>query len=114
MKQLLLLLSLSSLLLCEQVVFLQVQKVRSNDILNIREKADHTSKSIAKIPFDAKCVVSHGCGKNIDFSVMMHMEETEIQIFLDQAKEQWCYVDFDGISGWSNSYYLKESKADCK
>jgi len=94
--------------------FLQVQKVRSTDGLNIREKADYTSKSLGKIPFNAQCVVSHGCGKNIDFEVMLNMQEEEIKAFLAQAKEEWCYVDFDGISGWSHAYYLIPSKIDCK
>jgi len=114
MKKLFLLLSLSALLLAEQTHFLQVQKVRSNDGLNIRVKADYKSKSKGKIPFDATCVVSHGCGKNIDFEAMANMQEDEIKRFLAQAKEEWCYVDYDGITGWSHSYYLTASKADCK
>ena len=114
MKIIFLLLSLSAFIFAEQTTFLQVQKVRSNDILHIRAKADYTSKSLGKIAHDAQCVVSHGCGKNIDFQAMMNMQEAEIAAFLAQAKEEWCYIDYDGISGWSHSYYLTESKAQCK
>ena len=114
MKVIFLLISLSAFIFAEQVNFLQVQKVRSNDILHIRAKADYTSESLGKIAHNAQCVVSHGCGKNIDFQAMMHMQESEIAAFLAQAKEEWCYIDYDGISGWSHSYYLTTSTADCK
>lgn len=98
----------------KRITFWQVQKVFSWDGLNIRNNADYTSKKVGQIPFDASCIVNHGCGKDIDFVAMGNMEEDEIKAFLGQSKEEWCYIDYDGISGWAHSYYLTESKAQCK
>lgn len=116
MKKLLMLVSflITSSLHAEQIGFWQIQKVKKNDSLNIREKADHTSKKISSIPYNAQCVINHGCGKDIGFQAMMNMQEDEIKAFLSQAKDEWCYVEYKGKSGWSNSYYLKASKASCK
>jgi len=98
----------------KRIKFWQVQKVFSWDGLNIRENADYTSKKIGQIPFNATCIVNHGCGKDIDFEAIGHMEEEEIKAFLAQSKEEWCYIDHDGISGWAHSYYLSESNAECQ
>ncbi len=114
MKLLVLPLLLVSALLAENVAFWKVQKVFSWDALNIRKNADHTSEKIAQIPFDASCIVNHGCGKNIDFEAMGNMQEEEIKAFLAQSKEEWCYVEYDGNSGWVNSYYLTKSNAQCQ
>jgi hypothetical protein len=105
---------ITSSLYAEQIGFWQVQKVKKNDTLNIREKANHLSKKISSIPYNAQCVINHGCGKDISFEAMTNMQEDEIKVFLSQAKEEWCYVEYNGKSGWSNKYYLKASKANCK
>ena len=42
------------------------------------------------------------------------MQEEEIKAFLAQSKEEWCYVEYDGNSGWVNSYYLTKSNAQCQ
>ena len=97
-----------------RIKFWQVQKVFSWDGLNIRAYSDYEKKKIGQIPHNAKCIVNHGCGKDIDFQTMGNMQEGEIEAFLGQAAEQWCYIDYDGISGWVNSYYLKESTSQCQ
>jgi len=116
MKKLLILVSflITSSLYAEQINFWQVQKVKKSDSLNMREKAIHTSKKISSIPYNAQCVINHGCGKDIDFEAMLNMQEDEIKAFLSQAKEEWCYVEYNGKKGWSNKYYLKASKKSCK
>lgn len=116
MKKLLILVSflITSSLYAEQVSFWQIQKVKKNDSLNIRAQAVHTSKKVSSIPHDAQCVINHGCGKDIDFQAMSDMQEDEIKAFLSQAKEDWCYVEYDGKSGWANKYYLKASRKNCK
>ena len=98
----------------KRITFWQVQKVFSWDGLNIRKNADYTSKKLGQIPFNSNCIVNHGCGKDIDFEAMGHMQEEEIKTFLAQSKEEWCYIDHDGISGWVHSYYLTESKSECQ
>ena len=98
----------------KRITFWQVQKVFSWDGLNIRKNADYTSKKIGQIPYNSTCIVNHGCGKDIDFTAMVNMQEEEIKAFLAQSKEEWCYIDHDGITGWAHSYYLTESEASCK
>ena len=114
MKHILLILTISASLFAEGITYLKVQKVRSNDVLNIREKSTHESKKISSIPFNAQCVKSHGCGKDIDLVSMKDMQEEEIKAFLAQAKEEWCYVEQQGVFGWVNQYYLAPSTKECK
>ena len=115
MKKLLLLpLLLSSALLADNNTFLQVQKVKSNDVLNIRAESSYTSKKVFTIPFNETCVQSHGCGKNIDLEAMMHMQESEVKDFLAQAKEGWCYIEYKENKGWVNKNFLKPSSKPCK
>ena len=115
MKKLLLLpLLISSVLLAENTSFWQVQKVKSNDVLNIRSKSDHTSKKVSIIPFNEACVKSHGCGKDIDLESMMYMQEVEVKAFLEQAKTGWCFIEYKGNRGWVNKKFLKASTKPCK
>ncbi len=114
MKNLLLVLFISSSLFAEGIAYWQIQKVKSNDTLNIRAEATHKSKKITSIPYNAQCVKNHGCGKNIDLESMMNMQEEEIKAFLAQAKEGWCYVEYKGKKGWVNQNYLKESSKECE
>lgn len=115
MKRLLPLLSLLILssLHAEQINFWQIQKVKSNDTLNIRETATHKANKIASIAYNEQCLKNHGCGKDIDLDSMMDMTEEEARAFLAQADAGWCYIEHQGKTGWVNKTYLKESKAKC-
>jgi len=114
MKKFALLLTLAGLLMAENSQYFQIKKVKANDVLNIREKADYKSKKVGEIKPTETCIISHGCGKSIDFEAMKHMEEVEIQLFLSQAKNNWCYVEHKNITGWVNNFYLEESKSTCR
>lgn len=114
MKFLLLPLIIASSLLAENIAFWEIQKVKSNDSLNIRSHADHKSKKISSVPYNETCLINHGCGKNINFEAMMDMEEDDIKALLDQAKDDWCYVEYKGQKAWANKYYLKASSSTCK
>lgn len=114
MKILFFTLLITSALFAESVSFWKVQKVKSNDSLNIRTEATHKSDKISSIPFNAQCVKNHGCGKDLDFESMMKMQEEEVKAFLAQAKEGWCYVEYKGKLGWVSQYYLSPSKTECK
>ncbi len=103
-----------SSLYAEDTSYFEVKDVRSNDVLNIREKSDHKSKKISGIPSNAKCVISYGCGKDITLEAMGNMHEDEIKLFLGQSKENWCYVAYQNKIGWVNKKFLKESTAKCK
>lgn len=110
----LLALLLSSSLFADQIDFFQIQKVKKNDSLNIRSLASHTSEKIGSIPSDAQCVKNNGCGKEIRFEALMPMQEDELKAFLAQADPEWCYVEFEGKTGWVNQYYLEKSSSACK
>ena len=114
MKLLILPLLLASSLLAQNVAFWQIQKVKSNDTLNIRSLSTHKSDKVASIPYNEQCVRNYGCGKNIDLEAMMDMQESEVKTFLQQAKEGWCFVEYKGKKGWVNQNYLKASTASCK
>jgi len=114
MRNILLVLFIVPSLFAEGISYSQVTKVKSDDALNIRAASTHKSEKIASIPFDAQCVKNHGCGKDINLEVLMHMQEEEVKIFFEQAKEGWCYLEYKGKFGWANQYYLSPSKADCK
>lgn len=116
MKSLLSLLALlfSSSLFADQIDFFKIQKVKKNDSLNIRSLASHTSEKIGSIPSDAQCVKNNGCGKEIRFEALMHMQEDTLKAFLAQAEPEWCYVEYKGKMGWVNQYYLKKSASVCK
>ncbi len=103
-----------SSLFAEGTSYVQVSNVKAWDALNIREKANHTSKKISSIPHDEKCVISHGCGKDITLEAMGNMQEDEIKLFLAQAKENWCYVAYENKFGWVNKKYLKANTQACK
>ncbi len=98
----------------EGTSYVQVQNVKKWDALNMREKADHTSKKVSSIPYNEQCVISHGCGKDISLEAMGNMQEDEIKLFLAQAQENWCYVTYKGTFGWVNKKYLSASTATCK
>ena len=114
MKPLFYILLISSALFAEGVSFWKVQKVRSNDTLNIRSKADHKSDKVSTIPFDEQCLKNHGCGKDLDFESMMSMQEAEVKVFLAQAQDNWCYIEYKGKLGWVSKYYLTPSQSACK
>ncbi len=105
---------LVSSLYAEEITYFEVKDVKSYDVLNIREKADHTSKKISGIAHNAQCVVSYGCGKDITLEAMGNMHEEEIRLFLNQSKENWCYITYQDKVGWVNKKFLKKSTGECK
>jgi len=113
MRYLLFTVFLISSLFAEQITYVHVQKVKSNDVLNIRAKPTHKSDQVSSIPFNAQCLKNHGCGKDISFEAMMQMEEDEIKHSLYQATASWCYLEYEGKFGWVNRYYLDFSKVKC-
>ncbi|HIC43478.1 MAG TPA: hypothetical protein EYO73_04040 [Sulfurimonas sp.] len=114
MKKLLLsILILGSSLIADHITFWQINKVRSNDVLNIRSESIYTSKKISTIPFNEICVKNYGCGKDIELEPMMKMQEDEVKAFLAQAQEGWCFIEYQGNKGWVNKTFVKESTRTC-
>jgi hypothetical protein len=69
--------------------YVSITRVQSNDHLNIRKNADHTSSKLGSIPYNGRCVRNHGC----------------------QGK--WCKVSWRGTTGWVNQHYLKTETRNC-
>lgn len=67
----------------------QVRNVKSNDSLNLREKAFSRSKIIATIPFDA----------NTLFLVDSKKRKKE--------KSTWINIKYNNYQGWVNAYYIE-------
>ena len=98
----------------KDISYSQIQNVKSNDVLNMREKSDFKSKKVFSIPYNAQCIVNYGCGKDIAFEALMNMQEDEVKLFLDSANEKWCYVKYQDKIGWVSKRYIKESTVQCK
>lgn len=69
-----------------------VQKVRQNDVLNIREDSDWNSTKIGEIPFNGSCIKNYGC--------------------VEWGNQKWCNIKHKEIQGWVSNRYLREG--DCK
>src|SRR5262245_28784665 len=88
--------------------FWAVTGVRSNDALNMRAAPDADSRSIARIPFNAKGLKNHGCPNHVTFEQWKRM--TQVQ--KDQAaRARWCEVEYRGKNGWVAGRFLKEDGA---
>lgn len=70
--------------------YVAITRVQSNDHLNIRQTADHTSAKLGKIPHNGRCVRNHGC------------------------KGKWCKISWQGTTGWVNQHYLKTETKSCR
>lgn len=73
-----------------------VHGVKSNDVLNIRQHATWRADKIGEIPPTAQCVKNLNCvykrnGKLIPRS------------------KQWCFIEYQTITGWVAARYLRES-----
>jgi len=73
-----------------RVSFFKVVKVRANDVLNLRQSPNSSSKKVGKIPAAQKCVA-----------------------YLNQKKKQWVKVTYRGVQGWANLRYLSLQDRGC-
>ena len=110
LKQILLLLIISSGLALADADgpdYYKITGVASNDVLNIRSKADPASKKVGVIPSGADCVKNLGCTGGLTMSEFTDLSKDE-QAAILRKRPRWCYVEYNGMKGWVSARFLAE------
>ena len=110
LKQILLLLSITSGLALADADgpdYYTVKRVASNDVLNIRSKADPNANKVGEIPPEADCVKNLGCKGGLTMSEFIDLSKEE-QAAILRKRPRWCQVEYRGIRGWVSARYLAE------
>ena len=88
----------------EMPAYWAVTGVRSDDVLHLRDVPNADSKSLARIPFNARGLKHLGCRRN----------EMPFEDWVKLSKEarkaslmQWCRVEYNGQQGWVAGRFLK-------
>lgn len=84
--------------------FWAVTGVASNDVLHLRDVPSADSKSLARIPFNARGLKHLGCRRNhpsMDQWVRMSAAQRH------EALTQWCRVEYHGQEGWVAGRFLR-------
>ena len=87
--------------------FFKVNGVASNDVLNIRSKADPHAKKLGEIPPGADCVKNLGCKGGLTMSEFTDLSKKE-QAAILRKRPRWCHVEYRGVKGWVSARYLAE------
>jgi len=85
--------------------FWAVTGVAANDVLHLRDVPSAESRSLARIPPNARGLEHLGCRRNqppLDqWARMSKMQRAE-------AQTQWCRVEYRGKQGWVAGRYLRQ------
>ena len=87
--------------------YFKVNGVASNDVLNMRSKANPASKKVGEIPPGANCVKNLGCKGGLTMSEFTDLSKEEQAVIL-RKRPRWCHVEYRGIQGWVSARYLAE------
>ena len=87
--------------------YYKVKGVASNDVLNIRSKADSNAKKVGEIPPGADCVKNLGCKGGLSMSEFTDLSKEE-QAAILKKRPRWCFVEYLGIKGWVSAHFLAE------
>ena len=87
--------------------YYKVIGVASNDVLNIRSKADPNASKVGDIPPGADCVKNLGCKGGLTMSEFTNLSKEEQAVIL-KKRPRWCLVAYHGIQGWVSARYLAE------
>lgn len=88
----------------EMPAFWAVTGVRSDDALNLRDVPNADSKSLARIPFNARGLKHLGCRRNeMPFEDWVKLNKEARK----SALMQWCRVEYRGQQGWVAGRFLK-------
>ena len=87
--------------------YFKVNGVASNDVLNIRSKADPNANKVGEIPPGADCVKNLGCKGGLTMSEFTDLSKKE-QAAILKNRPRWCLVEYQGIKGWVSARYLAE------
>jgi hypothetical protein len=81
-----------------------VTGVRADDVLHLRDVPNADSKSLARIPFNARGLKHLGCRRNempFEDWVKLNKEARKASLM------QWCRVEYNGQQGWVAGRFLK-------
>ena len=88
----------------EMPAFWAVSGVRSDDVLHLRDVPNADSKSLARIPFNARGLKHLGCRRNeMPFEDWVKLNKEARK----SALMQWCRVEYKGQQGWVAGRFLK-------
>jgi hypothetical protein len=88
----------------EMPAFWAVAGVRSDDVLHLRDVPSADSKSLARIPFNARGLKHLGCRRNeMPFEDWVKLNKEARK----SALMQWCRVEYRGQQGWVAGRFLK-------
>jgi uncharacterized protein YgiM (DUF1202 family) len=84
--------------------FWAVTGVAGDDALNLRDMPSADSRSLARIPANARGLRHLGCRRNQPpLEQWMRMSELQRR----EAQTEWCRVEYKGKQGWVAGRYLK-------
>ena len=92
----------------EMPAFWAVTGVRPDDVLHLRDVPNADSKSLARIPFNARGLKHLGCRRNeMPFEDWVKLNKEARK----SALMQWCRVEFKGQQGWVAGRFLKPDES---
>jgi len=84
--------------------FWAVRGVAANDVLHLRDVPSAESRSLARIPPNARGLKHIGCRRNQPpLEQWARMSKTQRA----EAQTQWCRVEYHGKQGWVAGRYLR-------
>ena len=87
----------------------KVQKVRSNDVLNMRVEPNWQSNKVGEIPYNGTCLKTLECVGGLTFEEFTTLSEAE-QKKIMKKRPRWCKVKFKDTTGWVSGKYLTEGQ----
>jgi hypothetical protein len=89
----------------QQPQYWAVTGVTRGDVLHLRDMPSADSRSLARIPPDARGLRHLGCRRNQPpLEQWMRMSQQQRQ----EAQSEWCRVDYRGKEGWVAGRFLKK------
>jgi uncharacterized protein YgiM (DUF1202 family) len=89
----------------QQSQYWAVTGVARGDVLHLRDMPSADSRSLARIPPDARGLRHLGCRRNQPpLEQWMRMSQQQRQ----EAQTEWCRVDYRGKEGWVAGRFLKK------
>ncbi len=91
--------------------FWAVTGVGSSDVLHLRDVPSADSKSLARIPSNARGLKHLGCRRN---QPPMEQWARMTEAARREALTQWCRVEYNGQEGWVAGRFLKRDGGPAK
>jgi len=95
----------------DKPIFWAVTGVAPDDGLHLRDVPSADSRSLARIPSNARGLKHLGCLRNqLDLDKWMRMTKADRR----DAQIRWCRVEYEGKQGWVAGRYLKEDASPAR